>query len=425
MSQQRVQQGYEATGVFRTGTPIGIRAVTESPESVYIPPDTHGRIVHIIGAAGSGTSTLMETMILDHVYRGEGVAILDPHGCLTNRLLYLLPREAIERTICLSPGDPDWAPIWNPLQCGAGTSRDQLAGALVRAIVPRQSSFGDRIEHLLGQVFFAVLHLIGGTVLDAVHLLRWKSAESRHLRERLLRVITNEPSRSFWLNDFDHYERGDLSLPLHKLSKLMMPTTVAKMLSQRNSAISFRDVIDTGKILLVDLSHLDVDVQRMLGRLILSLLHLAALARSSGQEQSPKLFHIYCDEAHRFLGDAVEGLISQPRSSKTRLILAHCYLDQLGQEVADEILATSSTIVFRVNARDAHRLETHLRGKVGVEELITLTSGQAIARIGDDIVRVRTNPPLAIRENGPRDEIITRSRNLYCVPAEQIQWALR
>ena len=81
---------------------------------------------HLIGRTGTGKSTTQEHMILGDIRRGDGVAVLDPHGDLVERLLCLIPESDVERTIYFDPGDPDWIPIWNPLQrIPARTSGEQ------------------------------------------------------------------------------------------------------------------------------------------------------------------------------------------------------------------------------------------------------------------------------------------------------------
>ena len=84
MSSHEQPCGSEDQPASAVGTPVGVCSDSDLPELVRIPPDTRCRSVHIIGVAGTGKSTLMEAMILDDVRRGEGVVLLDPHGCMTS-----------------------------------------------------------------------------------------------------------------------------------------------------------------------------------------------------------------------------------------------------------------------------------------------------------------------------------------------------
>jgi DNA helicase HerA-like ATPase len=47
--------------------------------------------VYIIGKTGTGKSTLLETMALQDLERGNGFALIDPHGDLVSRIAARIP----------------------------------------------------------------------------------------------------------------------------------------------------------------------------------------------------------------------------------------------------------------------------------------------------------------------------------------------
>lgn len=96
-----------------------------------------------------GKSTLLEHMVLHDLDRCHGVAVLDPHGDLVQRLLRLIPEQHVERTIFFDPGDPDWVPLWNPLSLSVGQDISRTADDLVAGIKSIVYGWGDRLEHLL------------------------------------------------------------------------------------------------------------------------------------------------------------------------------------------------------------------------------------------------------------------------------------
>jgi hypothetical protein len=409
-----------AADLSLAGTPIGYVEQAGVRQPVLISPCQRKRHVHIIGMAGTGKSTLMTHMVLDDIRRGDGVAVLDSRGDVVQQLLCHIPARDARRVVYFNPGDPDYVPLWNPLRCGASMSRSRITDDLVCAFRSVFSRWSDRLEHLLRHAFFAILHLPNGTLLDIANLLRKKSPESRRLRDQLLNVIDNELALQFWRNDFDGYGQQELLPPLHKLSKLLASETVGAMLSQGRSAFDLRDVMDSGKILLVDLSTVGSEVRNMLGCFILSLLHLAALARNSSPGAVHQPFHIYCDEAHRFLTDAMEDLISGTRMFRVSLTLAHQYMSQFSARTTDALSGVGSTIMFRVNRNDAEHLQKELQGEVSLKDLSTLEFGQGIARIGNCISRVRTYPPLAAGQATHGDDIVRYSRVRYYRPVREM-----
>lgn len=369
-------------------------------------------------------ATVMESMILHDVSQGHGVAVLDPHGRLVHRIAGLLPAEHVERVIFFDPGDPDWVPRWNPFRCQSTFGASRLANDLVWALKSFFTDWGNRVEHLLRHAIFAVLHLPGGSLLDVSNILSPRSDEGRCLRAQVLMAVNNRLVKLFWRHDFDKYSSADLARTRHKLNELLSFGTVSLMLSQDDSAFDLRDIMDSGGILLVDLSRLGPEARKMLGRFTLSLLHFAALGRGSASTDAHRPFHIHCDDAHRFMTDAMEDLIAETRRFNISLTLAHQYLGQFTARHTDLLSSLGSTIIFNVDAKDAQHLHKDLQGLVDLKDLITLDAGQAIARIGRHVVRLETCVPLKIREDNCRDLIIARSREKYCRPIANVKKAI-
>ena len=369
-----------------------------------------------------GKSTTQERMVLSDIEQGHGVAVLDPHGDLIERILYLIPEQYVERTIYLNPGDPEWVPTWNPLKRIPGQDIGRTTDDIVRAIQSFVASggWGDRLENLLRNIIFSLMHLPNGNFLDISDLLRNKSDESKILRREILKVVDNESVCQFWLHDYENYGKDDLGPPKNKLSKLLVSGTVSLMLSQPESRFNFRRIMDEGMILLVNLSGIG-SMGEILGCFILSLLHLTALSRSTLPIKERKQFHIHCDEAHRFMTDSLEDLIVETRKYAVSLSLSHHYLSQFSQKKTDAFSSVGSTIIFNVDSKDARYLIKDLRGLVKVDDITSLEVGNAIARIGTDIVRLKTHPPLPIPDLNFRDRIIDESRRKYYKPVHEVQ----
>jgi len=413
------------TDVLSEGTPIGVCCYAQKELPVCIPENLRTRHTHLIGRTGTGKSTVLEHMVLHDISQGQGVVVIDPHGLLIQRLLRLIPSEHADRIIYFDPGNPNWVPLWNPFSCRSFHGPARVADDLISSFKSFFSGWGDRLEHLFRQSFLAVLHLPRGCLLDVVNLLRQKSEESRQLRSRVLSFIDSEPLKKFWKHDFDQYVRADLNPPQNKLGKLVTLGTVGLMFSQGDSAFEFRDIMDAGKVFLADLSHLGSESREILGSLLLSQLHLTALGRSVGPASSNKPFHIHLDEAHRFMTDAMEDLIAETRKFGVSLTLAHQQFSQFGNRKIDALSSVGSTIIFNVGTRDAQYLRRDLQGLVEIEDLITLEVGQAISRIGTEVVRLRTRDVLDIPEDNSADKIIEYSRSRYFRPVDEMRRAIR
>jgi len=399
-----------------TGTPIGICDGAGQSQRVCIPEDVRLQHVHLFGAAGQGKTNCMVHMALHDVNERHGVAVIDPRGEMVADLLRRLPSRQLDRIIYLNPAEPDWVPIWNPLKCGTGQGAALVADATVRAFRGLAGDMGDRLEYLLRQAIIGVLHLPDGTLFDVCNLLRKGTPESERLRHRILAVVDDAITRRFWEHDFLKYTPIDLVPPQHRLSKLLGNVTISRMLSQPESRFNFRDIMDTGKILLVDLSGVGIDAGNVLGCLVISHLYWAARSRSGSDPAMHKAFHIYCDEAHHSLTPALEELMSEARRFSVSLTLAHQRLSQLVSSQRDAVCGIGSTLIFRVDRSDAVQLERNLQGLVEVKDLITLRCGQAIARIGTQVLHIRTYVPATFPQINEAGKIIRQSHRRYYRP---------
>lgn len=406
------------------GTPIGICRVADRDLPVCIPKKTRTEHTHLVGGTGTGKSTVMLHMILHDIEQGHGVALIDPHGPLVREILLRIPRRHVDRVIHMNPGDKDWIPIWNPLRCGAGEVPGRVADDIVGAFRAFVTGWGHRLEHLLRQAILGILHLPDGNLLDVADLLRKKSVESKELRSLVVDLVEHRLTRSFWQKDFDGYGAADLTPPQHKLSRLLTVANESRMLSQSDSLFNFREIMDTGKILLVDLSTIGSEVREVLGCFMLSLLHRSAIGRADAPETTHKPFHIYCDEAHRFITDAIEDLISETRKYSVSLTLAHQHMSQFGTRKSDAVSSVGSTIIFHVNSTDASYLKKDLQDKVEVGDLCGLRRYEAVARIGTEIARLKTRPVPPVPTHNVRDLIIEQSRRRYCRRVDEVKRAI-
>ena len=131
------------------------------------------------------------------------------------------------------------------------------------------------------------------------------------MRKKILEIIDNETVRQFWLHDYESYGKTELGPPINKLSKLLVSDSVSLMLSQPANCFNIRKIMDEGMIFLINLSNVGSIVRRVLGSFMLSFFHLNALTRSNLPIQDRRQFHIHCDEAHQFVTDSLENLITE------------------------------------------------------------------------------------------------------------------
>lgn len=287
------------------------------------------------------------------------------------------------------------------------------------------SGWGDRLEHLLRHAVYGLLHLPDATLLDVANLLTPNSSERDRLCQRIAACVDNEFSRRFFEHDLRKYGKDDLAPPQHKLSKLLLTDPLSLVLSQPEDRFDFRRIMDAGgQIFIANLASVG-PVRDLLGCLLIALLHLAAISRSDTPVNRRIPFHLYIDEAHRFLRGGIEDLFVEMRKFQVSATVAHHYMSQFDSDQADGLRQAGTTIVFNEPEDEARLLVRSLGGQVRVEDLTTLEIGEAVVRVGTQVARIRTPRPRPIPANSHRDRIVELSRQRCYKTRQEIEAFVR
>lgn len=412
---------------IKSGIVIGESTFAGMTKEVLINDQIRKTSTHLIGRSGSGKSTEMEHMILQDIKNNSGLAFLDPHGDSIKRILKLIPEEKVESTIYIDFGDPNWIPIWNPLRQSSIQDVGRIADDLVNSVknIIKGNAWGDRLEHLLRNGFFGLLHLPDSTFYDLIVLFEYSkipSKEKQKLVQEISQLVNNPVAERFWKKDLGSYGKEDFRPPHHKLSKFLnSDETISLMLTQSESYLDLKQLINSENILLFDLSSIGTDTRRIIGSYLFTLLHKYSLSRSKIDIKDRSSFNIYCDEAHKLTTDSLEDMIIETRKFGVNLTLAHQYLNQFNDSQRDALLSMGSTIIFNVDLHDAKMLVKDLQNKVNPSDISTLKTGEAIARIGTKIVKIKTKAPLDIPQKTFEKEILKRSREKYYLPISEVK----
>ncbi|MEI8043220.1 MAG: hypothetical protein WCL11_17560, partial [Verrucomicrobiota bacterium] len=405
------------------GTGIGTCEFAGSVQRVCIPPSVRARSTHIMSSPGMGKSTVMLNIFQQDILSGKGAVFIDVHGDAVKEARSIIPPSLYPKCVYFAPGDSEWIPIWNPIAVPSGGDiyrrADDIVGSLRRVF----TDWGDRLEHVIRNGIIGLSYLPRTSLLDLYCLVRQGSPESEELRKQIVRAAIDEPVKKFWQADFlKDYRKSDLQAPKHKLSKLVSAGDVSLMLSQPDSRIDFRTLMDEGLIMLVDLSFIGGDLADTLGAFILSLLLSTAMSRSDTDEEQRKPFSIFADEAHRFVAaEAIENIIVQARKFGIDLCLAHQYLSQFETRQVDALSTTGCTILGQIDKRDSQYFSKDMRDLVKPSDISRLERYEMIARIGKELVRIKTLPPPVTPPGSDWPRMVEESRRKYCRKADDIR----
>lgn len=392
MSQQIVKEEitYFATTDFRNqATSFGIK---RSDRRAHM---------YILGKTGTGKSTLLESLIRQDILRGHGVALLDPHGDLVEKVLSEVPTERSDDLIYFDATDASNPLGFNPLERVAPKFRPLAASGLLSVFQHIWAdSWGPRLEHILRNTLLALLEQPYATLADIPRLL-----DDRSFRKQAMTQISNEQVRTFWLKEYESYParfRAEAIAPLqNKVGAFLANPLIHHIVTQQKSAFRLRHIMDEGKILLVNLAKgkIGADTSTLLGALLVSRLGLAALSRADKKEDERRDFYLYLDEFHNFTTLSLAGMLSELRKYRLNLILAHQYLAQLDERLLTAILGNVGTIVtFRIGPPDTEILAQEFAPEFTATDLLNLPNYHIYLKL---MIDGRVSSPFSARTLPP------------------------
>ena len=338
--------------------------------------------IHVIGASGTGKSTLLVSMVLQAIAAGEGVAVLDPHGDLVDEILGRLPEEHTADIVVFDPSDPEYSVGFNVLRASSEVEKEILASDLVAVFRRLATSWGDQMTAVLGNAISAFLeHPEGGTLSELRNFL----ADS-HYRRAFLASVYDPEVRRFWEQTFPLLSGAPQASILTRLNSFLRPRSLRNVVSQKNSPVDLSSVVSEGNVFLAKLSQglMGAENAHFLGSLLVTKFHQVALARQALSPADRRPFFLVVDEFQDFATPSMAAVLSGARKFGMGLVLAHQELGQLAStpEVRSALLGNAYTrVVFRVGDEDARALSGGF-SLFDAGDLASLDTGEAICRVG-------------------------------------------
>lgn len=312
--------------------------------------------LYVIGKTGTGKSTLLETMMLQDIERGEGFTLLDPHGDLVERIAKAIPDHRRKDLIYFDVSDPNQPYGYNPLKRVPPEKRSLAASGIMEVFHKTwgERAWGQRMEHILRNALLLLLEQPEANLAELLTLFRDEA-----FRKNAAQNCSNEQVRDFWLLEYPKYSRfaAEATAPIQsKVSAFLSDPTLCRVLTTPKEPIHIRKMMDEGKILLVNLAKgkLGEDSSSLLGGLLVTTIGLAAFSRADISERDRRAHWLYVDEFQSFTTLSLANMLSELRKYKVGMILAHQYLHQLDPDIRHAVLGNAATLIaFRLGAQDA------------------------------------------------------------------------
>lgn len=312
--------------------------------------------LYVIGKTGTGKSTLLASMIRQDLVQGHGLCLVDPHGDLVERVDALVPEHRRRDVRYFNVPDRTQPYGYNPLRYVKEDKRSLAASGMLEVMKKLwPEAWGVNMEHILRNALLALLEIPGSTLPDILRLL-----DNKSFRSSVAARLANEPVKRFWLQEYERYsfqKKSDGAGPiLNKVGAFLADPTIFKILTAPEEDLHFRQIMDQGGVLLVNLAkgQIGEDAAGLLGGLLVTTLGLAAFTRQDTPEPDRRDFFLYLDEFQNFTTQSMANMTSELRKYHVGLVLAHQYLFQLDPAVREAVLGNAGTMIsFRLGAHDA------------------------------------------------------------------------
>ncbi len=314
-----------------------------------------GRHMYIIGQTGAGKSFLLQLLTLSDIYHDVGFAIVDPHGDFATDIMKYIPEHRLNDVVYLNPADREFPMAFNPMEMTDPAMKDHISSELVGVLKRMFDSWGPRLEYILRYTILGLLDYEGATMLDIPRMLNEKT-----FRKEVISHIQDPIVKSFWVTEFaswnEKFASEAVAPVLNKVGAFVANPLVRNIVGQKKSAFNIRQIMDEGKILLVNLSRGQVgeDNAAILGALMVTKIQLAAMSRADMPLEDRRPFYLYVDEFQNFATDSFAVILSEARKYGLNLTVANQYVSQMPEVVRDAVFGNVGTMVsFRIGPNDA------------------------------------------------------------------------
>lgn len=367
---------------------------------VYITDSDRERHMYIVGRTGTGKTEFLKTMILQDIRAGRGVCVIDPHD-LAEELLGYIPPERAEDVIFFEPSDEERPMGLNLLEARTDQERHMATNAVIGMMYklydPHKTGIiGPRFEHAIRNAMLSVMDAVpGGTFIEVV-----QSLQRPEFVQEMLPKIKDPIVQRYWTDQIaqtsEFHKSEVLDYIVSKFGRFITNKTIRNIIGQSHSAFDFREVMDTKKILIINLSKgkLGEDNSNFLGLVLVPRLLAAAMSRADIPIEQRVPFYMYVDEFQNFATPDFATILSEARKYKLNLTVANQFTSQMEDEVKNAVFGNVGTLIsFRVGVADANYLQHEFSPTFNEADLLNIERFNVFIKT---IVRNEPVPPFTM-----------------------------
>lgn len=377
------------------GILLGYNVYRGAKKEIHMLKKDRLRHCYVVGQTGTGKSTFIGYLARQDIKNGEGVCVIDPHGDLIEDILQYVPKERAKDVVVFDPSDKERPMGLNILEAKTPEQQDMASVQATEIFIKLfgDEIFGPRIQHYFRNACLTLMEdeEEGATLIDVPRVF----TDDEFMKYKVSKV-KNPVVRSFWEHEYAHTgerERQEM-IPYFsaKFGPFITNSIMRNTIGQTKSAFNFREIMDQGKILLVNLSKGrigDLNTQ-LLGLVLVARIQMAAMSRVDTPEPERKDFFLYVDEFQSFATDSFCAILSEARKYHLGLIMAHQYINQLitnkygvtTTQVRDAVFGNVGTLMsFKVGADDAEYLAKEFAPALTEQDIVGIANFKVYIRL--------------------------------------------
>lgn len=381
---------YIPKSLSKKGPVLGIKNVNGNNHFIKIDPVDLRRHTYILGQTGTGKTTLLYSMIQERIEAGKGVALIDPHGDLFNKVLKSIPENRLNDIVIFDPTRKRNRFALNMLEFNPAypEQRTFIVHEMFEIFQEfyHSETMGPMFELYMRNAMLLVMDNPAepGTLNDVNRVFRDKK-----FRNKMVHECKDKDVVGFWkeIAEAASYEMSLKNMApyiVSKLNRFVQNDYLQPIIKQRHSSVNFRELIDINKIFLAKLpkgriGNLGV---KLLGTILFNKIFMSALSREDIAESRRKDFTLFVDEFQNFTSNSIASMLSEARKYRLNLVLANQTLGQIKQDILQAVLGNvGSLIFFRPGIQDAEKIKDYVQPNFTKEEMIDLSNYTAIGRL--------------------------------------------
>lgn len=370
------------TDSSQEGLYIGDNLYRGVTQKFCMTPTDRQRHFYIVGQTGVGKSWLLADMALQDIKAGHGVCFIDPHDTYES-ILERIPPERIDDVIYFDPSQTERPMGFNVMECEREDQKDFVTSSIINLMYKLYDPYktgivGPRFEHAIRNIMLTVMIEPGATFIEIVRCL----TDQSYVQE-LLPKLTDPMVRRYWTDQIaqtsDFHKSEVLDYIVSKFGRFITNTMMRNIIGQSTSSFNFRQAMDEGKILIINLAKGTIGEENsaFLGLVLIPKILIAAMSRQDTPEANRKDFYLYVDEFQNFATQDFAVILSEARKYHLNLTVANQFISQMDDEVKNAVFGNVGTICsFRLGISDAGFLTKQFQPQFGEHDLLNLGTGE-------------------------------------------------